>query len=79
MTRPIATRCGEPAHVDAPEPKKALIPMADWLAGHDAEEPTAWERFADIWRNSPAFERCLAVGLAAMTAATIAYSVWRSM
>lgn len=41
--------------------------------------PTAWERFADIWRNSPAFERCLAVGLAAMTAATIAYSVWRSM
>ena len=41
---PIATRNGEPAWLNAPEPKTAEITMEEWLAGHDTDgAPPAWE------------------------------------
>lgn len=39
MARAIATRNGEPAWVNAPEPMKAGYPMKDWLARHGDAVP----------------------------------------
>lgn len=37
-TRPIATRNGKPAYLDAPAPRKAVVSMKEWMERNHERE-----------------------------------------
>lgn len=73
MTPRHTTTGNRNPHVVAPGYRRESDRSAAW------HRPGVWERFVAAWRGSPAFERCLVVGMIAMTAGTIAYCTWSSM
>lgn len=47
----IVTRCGVPAYVNPPEPVRASVTMAEWIAGHGDDAPPAGE--LSLWPGVP--------------------------